>query len=371
MSKAQTRVLIGFIIVFFLFAGIKGCQIYRAIQAGAYTPPPEAVTTAVATEATWQGAFQTIGSVAPISGALLSAQQSGTVTKVNFESGSNVQAGAVLVELDSTVESAQLKGAIAYEARMKKSFERAASLRQKNAISIDEYDNTSALYQQATSAAEALRAVITRKQIVAPFSGKAGIRLVNVGDYVREGQAIVPLHNLSTVLINFSVPQEKLAQVHVGNAIALSLDNNEATRFEGTVTAVNPNVNESTRSVSVQATVHNSSDERLRPGMFTNVSLTLNEATSGLIIPVTSINYAPYGDSVFIAQKGDGDIRDIRQQFVKVGTKRGDQVQIISGITAGDEVVTSGLFKLYPGAKILINNSLKPGETINPQPKDT
>jgi membrane fusion protein (multidrug efflux system) len=371
MSKAQVKVLIGFIVIVILFGGIKGCQIYKAMQAGMFTPPPEAVTTATAQDADWNTTFEAVGNVAAVSGATLSSQLAGTVTKVNFESGSTVEEGATLLELDNSVEIAQLKGALALQARMKKGFDRAVSLRQKNAISIDEYDNTSALYDQAISAVDALKATIARKKIIAPFSGKAGIRMVNIGDYVKEGQEIVPLYNLSSIHVNFSVPQNFISKVTAGSLVTVSVDEKATASFTGKVTAVNPNVMESTRNVSVQATIVNSADELLRPGMFAHVSLSLNESVKGLVIPITSINYAPYGDSVYVTEKGEGDTKKVRQQFVKVGAKKGDQIQILSGIAAGDEIVTSGLFKLRPGVSISINNNLAPASSDNPQPKDT
>ena len=371
MSKTNLKLFLGFIVVVLLFGGIKGCQIYNAIKNGKFTPPPESVTSAVAKTTEWQTTFNAVGSIAPVSGATLSAQEAGTITKVNFESGATVESGAVLVEIDSTVEQAQLTGALAFEARMKKAFNRATSLRQNNAISVDEFDNTSASYDQAVSTAEALKATIERKKILAPFSGIAGIRMVNVGDYVTAGQAIVPLHNLTKLYVNFSIPQDFLTKVKAGSTVDVTISGKDSLSFKGVVNAVNPNVSETTRNASVQAIIENSSDLALRSGMFANVSLSLNESIKGLVVPITSINYAPYGDSVYIVQKGEGDAKTVKQQFVKVGAKKGDQVQILSGINDGEEVVTSGLFKLRPGAAISINNDLAPGDSTNPTPKDT
>ena len=370
MSKTQIKVISAFLIVVAIFGGIKAFQIYRAIQNGKYMPPPESVTTAQANQATWEDTFDAVATISSVNGATLSAQEAGKVVKINFESGTPVQVGAVLVEIDSSVERAQLTGAIASQARQKKAFDRAIQLRQTNAISIDQYDSTVASYDQAVSQVESLKASIERKKIISPIDGKAGIRLINVGDYVTAGQAVVPVYSLQNIYVNFSVPQQYLGKIHVGEIVTISSDTTAGKTFPGKINALNPNVSETTRNASVQATVENP-EELLRPGMFVNCSIALDQSNSAIAVPITSINSAPYGDSVFIVEKGENDTQTVRQQFIKVGSKRGDLIQIISGVKPGEVVVTSGLFKLRPGATIQVHNELAPTSDKNPTPQDT
>lgn len=200
--------------------------------------------------------------------------------------------------------------------------------------------------------------------------------MVNVGEYLSQGTPIVPLHSLGTLYTNFSLPQQALAKLKVGQSVSLAVDAFPNENFEGKINAINPNVSDSNRNVEVQATIKND-DERLRPGMFVTAHVSLAEETKVIALPVTSINYAPYGDSVYIIEKVK-DPKDptkefdgVRQQFVKIGSKQGDQVAILSGIKPGEQVATSGLFKLRPGASVAINNAHAPSDSKSPSPADT
>lgn len=371
MKRNSKLVLITFAAVLVAVIGLIGFRIYMGMKMAAFGPPPEAVTSAIVTEHPWQDQFEGVGSLDPTQGATLAAEESGRVSKINFESGTRVEAGAVLIELDTSVEEANLKGALAMKARMAKAFERAEALRTKNAISSDEYDNTSAQFQQSVAQADSLAATIKRKKIVAPFSGVAGIRTVNVGDFVNAGKLIVPLYAVDELYVNFMVPQKLALQVHTGQKVTITTESDSSKQFEGTVTAVNPNIDEASRNFSVQGTIKNI-EGSLKPGMFASVALDLGDLQNRLTIPVTSIQYAPYGDSVYVIEKQkEGEPATVRQQFVKIGAKRGDQVSIVSGLKVGEEVVTSGLFKMHPGAKVNVNNEVKPSDAQNPAPQNT
>lgn len=340
------------------------------MKMGSMPPPPETVTSAVATEQPWQDEFRGVGSIAPIKGATLAAEESGRVAKINFESGSRVAEGDVLVELDTSVEEANLNGAEAMKARMQRAFDRAQTLRQKNAISSDEFDNTSAQYQQSIAQAESLAATIKRKKIVAPFAGIAGIRTVNVGEYVSAGKLIVPVYAVEELYVNFMVPQQMAAKIKTGLTVSVRSDAESSKEFPGVITALNPNIDEMSRNFSVQGTLQNTGGS-LKPGMFADVSVQLGEAIPRLTVPITSIQYAPYGDSVFILEKKEDGTTGVRQQFVKLGPKRGDQVAVLSGLKSGEAVASSGLFKLHPNVTVNVNNSVTPSDKAEPAPQNT
>lgn len=377
MNRNTVFTIIGIVVLITLLAGYKGCSIYTAIQQNAnFAPPPEAITSAVAKEETWTNKLSAVGSLMAMQGVTISAEEAGKVTKIGFESGSAVNQGDLLVEIDTSVEEAKLKGALAWEARTQKALTRSQQLRTNNAVSADELDNASGEYQRAASEVESLKATIAKKRITAPFAGKTGIRMVNVGEYLSQGTPIVPLHSLGTLYTNFSLPQQALAKLKVGQSVSLAVDAFPNENFEGKINAINPNVSDSNRNVEVQATIKND-DERLRPGMFVTAHVSLAEETKVIALPVTSINYAPYGDSVYIIEKVK-DPKDptkefdgVRQQFVKIGSKQGDQVAILSGIKPGEQVATSGLFKLRPGASVAINNAHAPSDSKSPSPADT
>jgi membrane fusion protein (multidrug efflux system) len=334
-----------------------------------FVPPPEAVTTAVAKKYTWANTFLSVGSVESINGALLSSQEAGTVTKILYEPGSRVKEGTPLIEIDSNVQSAQLKGALSYSQKMKKTFERAKALKEKNAISNDEFDSTKAEYDKALADVESLKADVARRRLIAPVSGIVGIRSVSVGDYVQAGTHLVSVHELGKLFVNFSAPQSLIGKIVKGAKVEVISDNLDGKSIIGTVTAVDPDVAADTRNFKIQATVDNP-EELLRPGMFVTVKVETGTVTDGIVIPVSSINSAPYGDSIFVVESKD-DKKIVAQRFVKIGGKKGDFAQVISGVNDGEEVVTSGLFKLSQGTAVLVNNENATKAELNPKPEDS
>jgi membrane fusion protein (multidrug efflux system) len=372
------RMILMLVVVIAVIAGlgfVKFRQVKAAIAMGAsFQPPPTAVTTVVAKSETWPSTMNVIGTAGAIQGVTVSADLPGTVDKINFESGKTVQAGDVLVELDTRQERAQLAAMEAQRDLAKINFGRTQELVRQGVIAKNEFDNVSAQQKATEAQVGEIQAAIARKTIRAPFSGVLGIRQVNLGQYLAAGQAIVPLQALNPIYVNFGVPQQSAPTVGVGRKLLVTSDDLPGIQFTGRVTALDAVVNEATRNVQVQATVPNP-QAKLHPGMFVQVAVNSGANRPVIALPATAINYAPYGDSVFVVtdiQDKDGKtFRGVRQQFVKLEGSRGDQVGIVSGINPGDEIVSSGVFKLRNGAPVQINNKILPGNNPKPNPEDS
>jgi membrane fusion protein (multidrug efflux system) len=353
---------------------MKFKQIQSAVHASAFQPPPEAVTSIVAHREQWPATMTVIGTMEAVQGVTVSADLPGAVARIAFESGKSVHAGDILVELDTRQERAQLASLEAQRDLAKVNFGRMQQLVDDGVISRMEYDQASS-QQKATEANVAeIRATIERKTIRAPFSGILGIRQVNLGQYLSAGQAIVSLQALNPIYVNFGVPQQALSQVVIGHAVRVAKEDQPSVAFSGRVTAVDSVVNEATRNIQIQATLSNP-EGKLRPGMFAQVEVPLGAARSVIALPASAINYAPYGDSVFVItdlkDPSGKAYRGVQQQFVKVEGSHGDQVAVVSGVNPGDEVVTSGVFKLRNGAAVQVNNKVQPGNNPTPKPEDT
>ncbi len=372
------RMLLMLAVVIALVAGlgfVKYRQISAAIAQGEnYAPPPDAVTTIVAARQNWPSTLDIIGTAAAIQGVTVSADLPGTVASINFESGKAVRAGDVLVELDTRQERAQLAAAIAQRDLARINFKRTQELVKQGVIAQTEYDNTSELQKSAEAQVGEIQATIDRKTIRVPFTGVLGLRQINLGQYLAAGQAIVPLQKLDPIYVNFGVPQQTSAQTLAGRTLRVVSDDLPGAKFAGKVTAVDSVISEATRNIEVQATLPNPQG-KLRPGMFVQVQVVLGASRDVITLPASAINYAPYGDSVFVVTdltdpKGK-TYRGVRQQFVKVDGSRGDQVAVVSGINPGDEIVTSGVFKLRNGAAVFVNNKVQPPNNPKPNPQDT
>jgi membrane fusion protein, multidrug efflux system len=359
-------------VVFIAVLGFVKFQQFQAAasQAASFQPPPDAVTTVVAKQEAWPATLSVIGTTAAVQGVTVSADLPGIVDRITFDSGRFVRDGEVLVQLDTRQEQAQLAAAEAQRDLAALNFERMQGLIQDGAISRAEYDLAAAEKKQTEARVGEIRATIDRKVIRAPFSGILGIRQVNLGQYLSAGDAVVPLQSLHPIYVNFGVPQQDAGEMRPGRNVRITTDSVSGVEFMGRITAIDSVVNEATRNVQVQATVPNR-EARLRPGMFVQTAVILGESRPVVALPASAINYAPFGDSVFIVSdlKGpDGrTYRGVRQQFVKLGGGRGDQIAVVSGVKPGDEVVTSGVFKLRNGAAVVVNNKVQP--TNNPAPR--
>ena len=375
MAKRMILMLTVVIALLASLGFVKFRQIQTAVAQGAsFQPPPEAVTTVVAQQENWPSTLGIIGTVAAIQGVTVSADLPGTVDRIHFDSGAWVHEGDVLVELDTRQERAQLAAVEAQRDLARINFSRMQELVKEGVIARTEYDN--AITQQKATEAQVgeIRATIARKTIRAPFSGILGIRQISRGQYLAAGQAIVPLQALNPIYVDFGVPQQETAQVKVGRKLRITSDDLPGLEFAGRVTALDSVVNEATRNIQVQATLPNPQG-KLRPGMFVQVAVTLGASRQVVPLPASAINYAPYGDSVFVVTdlkdpKGRS-YRGVRQQFVKVEGSRGDQVAVISGVNPGDQIVSSGVFKLRNGAAVQINNKVQPGNNPSPKPEDS
>lgn len=373
------RMILMLVVVLALLGGLgffKYRQISAAIAQGkSYAPPPTAVTTLIAERQTWPSTLNVIGTAEAIHGVTVSADLPGTVDKINFESGQQVKEGDVLVELDTRQERAQLAAAQADYELAKITYNRQQQLVKEGVLARTEYDN--ALAQQKSTEAKVgeIKASIDRKTIRAPFSGVLGLRQVNLGQYLAAGQAIVSLQAMNPIYVNFGVPQQSTPQLKVGRGLKITSDDLPGVEFSGRVTAIDSVVDQTTRNIQVQATLTNPGN-RLRPGMFVQVRVSLGESRDVISLPASAINYAPYGDSVYVIAdmqdpKSGKTYKGVRQQFVNVEGSRGDQVAVVSGIKPGDEVVTSGVFKLRNGASVVVNNQVTPSNNPKPKPEDS
>lgn len=353
---------------------LKYRQVEIAIAEGAsFQPPPTAVTTVVAQQATWPSTLSVIGSAAAIQGVTVGADLPGTVDKIHFESGQWVKQGDVLVELDTRQEQAQLANMEAQRDLAEINYGRAQQLLKEGVIARSEYDNAAAQQKATRAQVGDIQAAIARKTIRAPFSGVLGIRQISLGQYLAAGQAIVSLQSLNPIYVNFGVPQQNTAKMELGHVVRVTNSDLRGVEFSGRITALDSVISEQTRNIQVQATLANKGN-LLRPGMYVQVELPVGEARQVIPLPASAVNYAPYGDSVFVVTdmkdpKGKS-YRGVRQQVVKIEGSRGDQVAVVSGLNPGDEVVSAGAFKLRNGAAVEINNSVKPENSPSPKPED-
>jgi membrane fusion protein (multidrug efflux system) len=344
-----------------------------AEQFAAMQPPPDAVTTIVAAQEEWPNSINAIGTVAAVQGVTVSADLPGVVDRIAFDSGKTVEKGEVLVQLDTRQEQAQLAGAESALELARLNHERMQGLVKQDAVSRAEYDAAAATYKQADARIGEIRATIERKTIRAPFSGVLGIRQVNLGQYLTGGDPVVPLQSLNPIYVNFAVPQQDTADMRIGRTVHITVGELGKDAFTGRVSAVDSVVDQTTRNVQVQATLANPG-AKLHPGMFVQAQVMLGAAKNVIALPASAINYAPYGDSVFVVsdlKNPEGQpYRGVRQQVVKLGPARGDQVAVLSGVKPGEEIVTSGVFKLRNGVPIQINNKVQPGNSKTPVTED-
>jgi len=375
MKKTIIFSIIGLIVLIGVLGGVKGLQINRMIAQGKqYVPPPETVTSAVAQSTTWPSVLTAVGSLEAVQGVMVTAELTGKVVKIAFEPGSAVKAGDLLVQQDTTSEAAQLRSAEASMELARLNLERAKELLPEKVITPSNYDSVEAEYKQAAAQVDAIRATIAKKTIRAPFAGRLGLRLINLGQTLNDGDTIVSLQAMDPIFINFQLPQQELAKIRQGLPVKLTSDALPGETIEGSITAVNPQVDNATRNLRAQATVANTR-ELLRPGMFVNVTLVLPEVQSVLIIPSTTVLYAPYSDSVFIVEDKRNDTGAssgsvVRQQFVRLGEKRGDYITVLSGIKEGETVVSTGAFKLRNGQAVVVDNTLAPEFNLVPNPQE-
>ena len=357
-------------------AGVKALQIGAMVRAGQeFRIPPETVSAALVAEETWDTTLSAVGTVRPVQGVVLRAELAGTVREIAFESGRSASAGQLLVQLDTSSELARLRSVEAQEELARLNLERARNLREQALISQSELDAQEAAFRQTAAAVDDIKASIAKKTIRAPFGGRLGIRLVNLGQFVNAGDPIVSLQSLDPVYVDFNLPDQHLSSIRRDLIVRVTTDAAPGRVFEGSLTALNADVDASTRNIALQATLPNP-DGVLRAGMFARVELVLPVRKSALVVPATAVLHAPYGDSVFVisdssASPGGVPGKRVRLTTVRLGETRGDFVAVTQGLQAGQVVASSGVFKLRNGSQVIVDNTLAPAPSTRPDPADS
>ena len=372
MKKKVFLAIVGVTLVVGVLGGLKLLQFKRmTAQGNQFVPPPTTVTAVAVEQATWETTLSAVGSLEAVQGVTVTAELGGKVAAIAFAPGAYVQTGDLLVQQDISSETAQLRSDEATLALKQADHERAKELLAERVVTQAAYDQALAEYKQALAAIDTNRSVIAKKTIRAPFAGRLGIRLINLGQYLEGGEPIVSLQAMDPIFVNFLLPQNRIGQIRLGLSVRITTDALPGEVIEGSITAINPQVEEATRNIRIQATVDNQS-ERLRPGMFVNVDAVLPEQDAVLVIPATAVLFAPYSDSVFLVEPPEGDASGkamtLRQQFVQLGEKRGDFISVQKGLKAGQTVVTTGVFKLRNGMPVVVDNTLAPDFKLAPRP---
>jgi membrane fusion protein (multidrug efflux system) len=372
----KRKIFLAVIIVLVIFgalAGIKALQISKLVAAGkAFAPPPETISSAVAHEEKWQDSLTAVGSISAVQGITIAPEIPGTVSEIAFESGAIVAKDALLLRLDTSSEAAQLRAIEAQVELWELNANRARQLWTNSAISKADLDAAESTLKEGKANADVIRTTIEKKTIRAPFAGRTGIRQVNLGEFIDKARPIVSLQSLSPLFGDFSLPQQEFARLKVGMKVRVSTDTFPDRRFDGVLTAINPDLDPVMRSVRVQATFENA-EQLLRAGMFARFEVLLPGEENVLAIPATSILSAPYGDSVYVIEPATNMAGGlvVRQQFVRTGRAFGDFVSVQTGLKAGERVVNSGLFKLRNGMSVMENNDLKPKTAEQPRPPNS
>lgn len=356
------RILLVFIFTLLTFGGLFGWKFYqdRRAQSRIQAPPPPVVAVTTVKQAQWQPYLSSVGSLVAVAGVDVSNELAGKVTAIHFESGQSVKKGQLLIKLDTSTDDAELKGLQADELLAQLQFKRSEQLLGEQFISQSAHDLSRVQLAQAQSAVTTKLSVIAKKNIRAPFDGKLGIRLVDLGQYLAEGSAIVSLQMLDPIYVDFTLPEQHLADLTIGQNLTITVQAYPGKTFSGEISAINPAIEVGTRSITIRATLANP-EQILRPGMFADVHVLSSRTQEVLTLPDTAITYNPYGESVFVIQSGEKDLTVQRRQ-IETGETREGRVQIIKGLQAGERVVSAGQVKLRNDMPVTIAELPAPGE---------
>jgi membrane fusion protein (multidrug efflux system) len=357
---------------YFAFQQFKAKMIHQALSAMAN--PPQTVSTVTATTQTWQPEVQAVGSLRAVNGATLSLEVGGVVDRIAFQSGDDVQAGQVLLQLRADDDTAKLAALDASAALAQVNYDRDQRQLRAQAVSQAVVDADNYNLKNARAQADQQRAILAEKTLRAPFAGHLGIRAVDLGQYLNPGTAVVTLQALDPLFVDFTVPQQALSSVAVGQAVAAKVDTFPDKTFQGKIIAVNPTVDTDSRNVQMRASLPNP-DHRLLPGMFATIDIAAGAPEQHLTLPQTAITYNPYGSTVYLVEKKGEDARGkpqlvARQSFITTGATRGDQVAVLSGVKPGDVVVSAGQIKLHNDVPVVVNNTVQTADNPNPVPTD-
>jgi membrane fusion protein (multidrug efflux system) len=375
MKKPILLTIFALVVIVAALAGTKGLQIQAMISKGEqFVPPAEVVTSTSVKAESWESSLTAVGSLDAVQGVTVTAEMTGKVVRIAFDAGNLVSSGDLLVQQDVAVETAQLRAAEALSELARINFMRAKVLFPDDAISKSDYDSRQAQLTEAQAQVDNIRATIAKKTIRAPFAGRLGIRQINLGQIINDGQAIVTLQSLGPVFVNFLLPQQHLAQISTGLQVRVDSNALPGQTVTGEITAIESQVESATRNIHVQALLANA-ENQLRPGMFVDVTVVLPEVQDVLAIPATAVLYAPYSDSVFVIEEnrdeaGESAGKIVRQQFVSLGEKRGDFIAVTAGLAAGETIVSTGVFKLRNGQNVVVDNKLAPEFKLAPRPTE-
>ena len=378
-------VIVGLLTLVGTLGFIKFSQISSLMAMGkAYEksgPPPESVGTGMSKKQNWQGELTAVGTIAPVKGVAVSNDSPGVVSKIRFESGALVKQGQVLLELDTSVERAQLASTSVRRELAVANVKRSRSLMKDQLTTQIQLDADEAQVKSSDTEAQTIQAQIARKIVRAPFAGRLGIRAVNVGQYLNPGTTLTVLQAIGAVYVDFSLPQQQLGSIVVGMPVKIQIEGTSGPAQDGTIAAVDPTIDSTTRMIKLRATVPNAAD-KLSPGMFARVAVELPDQGEVVTVPLTAVVHASFGDSVFVVEDKKPDapgartsptgkpIKNARQQFVRLGPARGDYVAVLDGVNDGQELVTAGAFKLRNNSPIVVDNSVKTDPQLNPKPEN-
>lgn len=356
------RMIAAAALLLLLFGGIFGWSAMKAYFTGQYfanfSPPPVTVSAREASLETWQPRIPAVGNLAAVNGVTISAEVAGRVEKIAFKSGTSVQQGDLLVQMDDSSEQAEIPGLRARVKLARQNLARAEQLAKQGLASAEQLDAAQSEYDQARSALAAREAIINKKRIVAPFAGELGIRKIDVGEYLQPGQEIVSLQSLDELYIDFTLPEQYIGRIRSGLPVEISTSAIPGERIGGQITAVSSDIDPNSHNFAVQATIPNPG-HLLKPGLFANVSIEVGEPNERVTVPRTAISYTLYGDSVYVVKEDEGDTLKAEQRFVTLGEARDGNVAILEGVEAGEKVVTAGQLKLNDGATVNIDNSIE------------
>ncbi|MFI0377192.1 MAG: efflux RND transporter periplasmic adaptor subunit [Candidatus Thiodiazotropha sp.] len=373
MLKKLVFTLIGLAILIGVPTLIKLKQ-FETMGAAQMEMPPETVTSDQVRSQRWPNTVSATGSMVAVQGVIVTAELGGKIEEIAFESGDRVKQDDLLVRIDVSAERAQLRSAEAAAKLARINLDRSRDLRANKTVSQADLDTAEANFKQATAQVDNVRATIAKKTLRAPFAGQLGLRQVNLGQIVEQGTPVVTLQTVDPIYVDFSLPQQQFSILKPGTEVQVTTDAAPEKVFNGRIIAVNPEIDQMTRSVRVRATLSNQS-ELLRPGMFANVEVMLSDDEEVLAIPATAVLYAPYGDTVFVIDELEDEKSGekqlvLRQQVIRPGTTRGDFVAVVTGLEEEEKVVTSGVFKLRPKMAVIVDNTLAPEAKMEPTPEN-
>lgn len=358
-------------VIFLALVGIKGTQIFSMVQAGkSFVPPPESIGVYTAETQAWPNTFSAVGTVEADEGINISAEVAGKVQKILFKSGERVKAGTVILTQESGNETAQLSAASARLRLAQANYDRMVQLRKKNTVSQNELDSALQQKESAQGEVDNLQTTLEKKVVKAPFDGRLGIRKVDLGQDLQVGNPIVSLQATNRVRVNFPVPQHWLVQMTKGLPVSVQLGDGSNSIIKGEVTAIGAEIDPVTRNATVQSSLENNSSQ-LIPGMAVKVEVTLSKPQQVLAVPSTAVIFATFGDTLFVIDKdAEKGTLKARQQFVRLGKSRGDYIEIVDGLKAGEMVASAGAFKLFNGQAVVISNTPAPEFKTEPTPVD-